>query len=158
MTADGKIAKDSNHFPDWTSREDKKFFAEISKGAGAVVMGDKTFNTFPAPLKDRLNVVFTLEKEPKEQEGVRWVSGDVKDVLKGLKDDGFTEVILGGGAFLNSVFLKENLIDEIILTIEPKIFGKGLGVFSEDFNIDLELKDFEKINNNSIVIRYKVKY
>jgi dihydrofolate reductase len=64
MTLDGKIAKSSDHFPDWTSKEDKKLFAKTSKEAGVVIMGDKTFFTFPAPLKDRLNVVFTLEENP----------------------------------------------------------------------------------------------
>lgn len=158
MTADGKIAKDSNHFPDWTSREDKRFFSEISKNAGVVIMGDKTFNTFKSPLKDRLNVVFTLNKNLEKQDGVRWVSGSIDNVLRGLKKEGFTEAILGGGAFLNTSFLKKGLIDEIVLTIEPKIFGKGLGLFCEDFDVSLELKDVKKINNNSIVVRYKVKH
>ncbi|PJA88044.1 MAG: hypothetical protein CO140_01000, partial [Candidatus Moranbacteria bacterium CG_4_9_14_3_um_filter_40_7] len=75
MTLDGKIAKSSDHFPDWTSKEDKKYFAKVSKEAGVVIMGDKTFFTFPAPLKDRLNVVFTLEENPKPVAGVKWVKG-----------------------------------------------------------------------------------
>lgn len=29
MTVDGKIAKTADHFPDWTSKEDKKLFAKI---------------------------------------------------------------------------------------------------------------------------------
>jgi len=85
MTLDGKIAKTSNHFPDWTSREDKKYFARVSKEARVVIMGDKTFATFPSPLKERLNVVFTLEENPKEIEGVKWVKGEPEDVLKEIK-------------------------------------------------------------------------
>ena len=65
-TLDGKIAKTSNHFPDWTSREDKKFFQRVSKEIGVMIMGDKTFATFPAPLPGRLHVVFTLEENPPE--------------------------------------------------------------------------------------------
>lgn len=164
MTADGKIAKSSDHFPNWTSKEDKKMFAQVTKEHGVVIMGDKTFFTFPRPLPDRLNVVFTLEKNPSSIEKVKWVSGDPKKVLEELEKEGYKSAILGGGAQLNSQFLRHGLIDEIWLTIEPKIFGEGLGIFSgergsnknENLEADLELIDLAKINQNSILVKYKV--
>lgn len=156
MTADGKIAKTSDHFPDWTSKEDKKYFFATTKKHGAVLMGEKTFRTFPKPLPGRLNVIFTLEKNPGKQENVKWVSGDEKKVLEELENMGYKSAILGGGAYLNTQFLKKKLIDEIWLTIEPKIFGDGLGIFSGDFDVDLKLIGFEKINENSIIVKYRV--
>lgn len=156
VTADGRIAKSSDHFPNWTSREDKKSFAKISKEHGVVIMGDKTFNTFPAPLKERLNVVFTLEKEPKKIEGVKWVSGEPEDVLKELEEMGYESAVLGGGAFINGLFLERKLIDEIAITVEPKIFGDGISLFKGDFDVNLKLIDVKKINDDSIVLRYKV--
>jgi len=156
MTADGKIAKSSDHFPNWTSKEDKKMFMEVTKEHGTVIMGDKTFFTFPKPLPDRLNVVFTLLENPPETENVKWVGGDPEQVLLELKKMGYKSAVLGGGKYMNSQFLEKKLIDEIWLTIEPKIFGDGLGVFSGDFNIDLKLLDVEKINENSVVVKYKV--
>ena len=158
MTLDGKIAKTDKHFPDWTSREDKKLFARISKEAGVVIMGDKTFFTFPSPLKERLNVVFTLEENPDQIEGVKWVKGEPENVLQELERDGYESAILGGGAFVNGMFLEKKLIDEIYITVEPKIFGDGLSLFKGDFNFDLKLMDAEKINENSIVLKYKVLY
>ncbi|MCK5212070.1 dihydrofolate reductase [Candidatus Parcubacteria bacterium] len=156
VTADGLIAKNSNHFPDWTSPEDKSLFQKISKEYGVMIFGESTFNTFPAPLPGRLNVVFTLEKNPKPQEGVKWVTGDIGAVLKELEAEGHNKALLGGGAYLNSLFLEKNLIDEIILTIEPLIFGKGLGVFSKDLDAKLELLETRKLNANSIMLHYKV--
>ena len=156
ITADGKIAKSSDHFPNWTSKEDKKMFAKISKKHGAVIMGDRTFFTFPKPLPERLNIVFTLLKKPPKMENVMWVKGSLKKVLKKLEKMGYRSAILGGGAFLNTQFLKKKLIDEIWLTIEPKIFGDGLGVFGGDFNVDLKLLDIERINEDSMVLKYKV--
>ncbi len=156
MTLDGKIARTSDHFPDWTSREDKKRFAKISKEAGVVIMGEKTFSTFPSPLKERLNVVFTLEKNPKSTEGVKWVSGEPEKVLGELEKMGYTSAVLGGGAFLNGLFLKHKLIDEVYITIEPKIFGEGLSLFKGDFDVNLKLKEIEKINEESVVLKYKV--
>ncbi|MDQ1284333.1 MAG: dihydrofolate reductase [Patescibacteria group bacterium] len=156
MTLDGKIAKNSDHFPDWTSKEDKQHFAKISKEAGVVIMGDKTFFTFPAPLKDRLNVVFTLEENPKEMPGVKWVKGEPEKVLTELESMGYKSAILGGGAAVNGMFLEKKLVDEIIVTIEPKIFGEGLGLFKGGFDVDLKLKGVEKISDYSVVLRYEV--
>jgi dihydrofolate reductase len=158
MTLDGKIAKSSDHFPDWTSREDKKYFSKISREAGMVIMGDKTFFTFPSPLKDRLNVVFTLEKNPKAIEGVKWVTGNPEDVVKELEKMGYKSAILGGGAAVNGMFLEHKLINEILVTIEPKIFGEGLSLFNGKFDVDLKLISIEKINENSVVFKYKVLY
>jgi dihydrofolate reductase len=158
VTMDGKIAKNSDHFPDWTSKEDKKYFARVSKEAGVVMMGEKTFKTFPSPLPNRLNVVFTLEKNPPETEGVKWVTGEPEKVIEELEKMGHRSVILGGGAYLNGLFLKKGLIDEIMATVEPKIFGDGLSLFSGDFDVNLKLLEMEKLNEDSIVLRYKVIY
>ena len=37
LTVDGKIGKDAYHFTDWTGREDKRMFKQISLKAGATV-------------------------------------------------------------------------------------------------------------------------
>jgi dihydrofolate reductase len=158
MTADGKIAKNSAHFPNWTSKEDKKMFMEISKQHGVVMFGEKTFDTFPSPLPNRLNVVFTLDTNKPEIPGVKWVTGEPEPVLAELEKMGYATVLLGGGAYLNTLFLEKKLIDEIIITIEPKIFGAGIGLFNGDFDINLKLLSMEKINDDAIVLKYKVLY
>ena len=161
VTADGKIAKDSNHFPNWTSKEDKQFFAKESKKAGVVVMGGKTFDTFLAPLKDRLNVVVTID------DGYQDIKGSVKVYYKKtpkfIKNDlekmGYKKAILGGGALINGLFLKEKLVDEMIIIIAPKLFGKGLGLIEGfDFDYNLKLIETHKINNDSVLLKYKILY
>lgn len=158
VTIDGKIAKSANHFTDWTCKEDKTLFRATAKEFGMIIVGKKTYDTFPGPLPDKLNVVFTRQEGLKEIEGVKWVKGDPRDVLKELEDMGFKKALLTGGASLNSVFIEHKLIDEIILTIEPKIFGEGISLFSKEIDIDLELKSVEKLGEDSLVVRYKVKY
>jgi dihydrofolate reductase len=158
ITVDGKIAKDEKHFPDWTSTEDKKYFARVSRECGVVIMGEKTFDTFLSPLKDRLSVVFTLNPNRQAEDNVKWVSGEPRPVVEELEKMGFRSAILGGGAGINTLFLKNKLIDEIILTVEPKIFGAGLSLFNEEFEVNLDLLGMEKLNDNSISLRYKVNY
>ncbi len=157
ITADGKIAKNDAHFSNWTSKEDKKIFAKISKQHKVVIMGEKTFLTFPAPLKDRLNFIFSF-KENKNSHNVVYFSGNPIDALKKIKNMGYKSALLGGGAVINSLFLKYKLINKIILTIEPKIFGKGISLFNQENEINLKLKEILKINKNSILIKYNVNY
>lgn len=161
VTADGKIAKDSGHFPDWTSREDKKFFARESKKAGAVIMGGKTFDTFPAPLKDRLNAIVTIDKGYKDIPGKVKVyyKKSPKFIKKDLARLGYKRAILGGGAFINGLFLKNKLVDEMIIIVAPKFFGEGLCLTEGfDFDYNLKLLDTCKINNDSVLLHYKILY
>ncbi len=157
MTLDGKIAKNSNHFADWTSPEDKKHFREISKDFGVIIMGENTFKTLPGILPKRLNVVFSEKETPRQENDLKYVQGEPKQVLEELKEIGYTKALLCGGANLNSLFLKKGLIDELIITIEPIIFGQGLDLFTQEQETKLELIENKKINNNSIILKYKVK-
>lgn len=157
ISADGRIAKDKNQLANWTSPEDKKLFVAESKKHGVVMMGENTFNTFPSPLPGRLNVVFS--ENPKENhDNVKYVSGEPSIVLAELETMGYKSALLGGGCFLNSLFLKNKLISEIILTIEPVLFGSGLSLFDTEATASLELKSLDKLNENTIAIKYKVNY
>ena len=78
------------------------------------------------------------------------------DYLDGLEKEGFSHVILAGGSLVNSLFAEENLIDEVIVTISPKIFGYGLSLFSEEISMDLELEEIKKIGKNLVYLRYSV--
>ena len=67
-------------------------------------------------------------------------------------------MLVVGGPHVATLFLKEQLIDELWLTLEPKIFGTG-GNFATDVNldIDLHLLHFEKVNEQgTLIIKYKV--
>lgn len=160
ITVDGKIGKTKDHFANWTSPEDKKIFVQESKKHGIILMGENTFNTFKKPLPNRLNVVFSENKEAKQIDNLKWVKGDIRKVLAELKKMGYNSALLGGGAYLNSLFLKEKLINELILTIEPKIFGQGLSIFATDnsHNLNLKLIDYRKINENSLKLHYQLIY
>ena len=157
LTLDGKIAKGPDHYPDWTGKEDKKFFAKISKGAGVIIMGSRTFDTFGNPLPDRKNIVLTRNKTRKsEWDNLVYTDKKPAKILKDLEKEGYSNVILAGGATINSLFAREKLIDDIIVTISPKIFGYGISLFAEDISMDLELVATEKVSPNLVCLKYKV--
>lgn len=58
-----------------------------------------------------------------------------------LEKENFREVILAGGATINSVFAKKGLIDEVIFYVNPLILGNGIPIFRpDDFNLKLVFK------------------
>jgi dihydrofolate reductase len=160
LSADGKIGKHSYHLANWTSREDKQLFVETSKKAGVVVMGENTFKTIGKPLPYRLNVVLTRDIKLKANnlpDLLEFTTDSPKELLENLKNRGYETVILGGGAAINSLFLKEKLVDELVLTIEPKLFGDGLGLFSNlDVDLNLKLLEFKKLSPDVVNLKYKI--
>lgn len=156
ITLDGKIAKDSDHFPDWTGKADKKFFMERTKKAGCLVMGSKTFDTIGRPLPGRKNVIMTRSKRGSEWDNLIFTSQNPAEIINDLEKEGYDEVILGGGAQINSLWAEAGLIDEILLTVSPLIFGTGMSLFDKEVELDLELLELTTLDDNLVCVHYKV--
>ena len=159
ITADGKIAKTADHFANWTSGADKKMFVEKTKAAGVIIMGLTTYQTIGKPLPGRLNIVLTPEpeKETSIPGSLEYTSQTPDEILKNLGIRGYKETIIGGGSTINGLFLKNNLIDEIWITLEPKIFGEGIGLFrGADVNLNLELIENVQLDKNVVQLKYKI--
>ncbi len=157
MTLDGKIAKHADHFPDWTPPEDKKIFAALSRRAGVVIMGSRTFDTLGKPLPGRLNVVMTRDPSRKSPgDNLVFTADPPRQILERLEAQGYGDVVLAGGTCVNSLFAREGLIDAVVVTLSPKIFGTGLGLFSPDVAMDLSLEEVERAGSELVVLRYRV--
>ncbi len=159
MTVDGMIGRTNSHFPDWTCREDKRMFKRVSQEAGVVVMGSRTFDAIGRALPGRLNVVMTRRPEQYESaENLVFWSGCPRSLLDDLNAKGFETVVLAGGATINSLFARDGLIDELYLTIAPKLFGQGLSLFAESLDLDLELKEVRCLQAQTILLIYRINY
>ena len=160
MTADGFIAKDSAQASiDWTSSADKQIFVERTKSAGAIIMGLATYKTINRPLPGRLNIVLTLDPETEQNiDGqLEYTNKKPQEILTDLEARGYSEVILGGGTTINSLFLEQNLIDELQITIEPIIFGGGLTLFRNiDVNKKLELLETKDLGDGVSNLKYRI--
>jgi len=161
ISVNGYIAKEDGD-SEWTSKEDLNGFYEQSKNAGNIIMGGNTYlaasksGYFPFP--DALNVVVSHQQmENKWGDKVLTTDKSPKEIIKMLEQKGFTVALLAGGGQLNTSFVKENLIDEIYLDVEPLVFGKGIKVFAEgDFEAELELLETKKLNPNTVQLHYKI--
>ena len=102
--------------------EDLKRFYEITNN-NIVVMGRKTFDTLKNPLKNRINIVITRNKELKNAVNLFYCNLDeLENTLKNLKNLNKKVFIIGGGEIYNSLIDSCNILH---LTIAYKdIVGK----------------------------------
>ena len=161
MTVDGVVAKNSFHNADWTSKADKKAFIAETKKHGAIIMGQNTFETIGRPLPNRLNFILSLEPEKykaKEIPGVlEFFKGSPQEVVSALEKRGFQTAILGGGPYTNASFLKAGLVDEILITVEPRLFGNGMTFAKgEDLDAQLEFISATPLGDNALQVHYKI--
>lgn len=163
-TVDGKVTKwGKPPVNAWTSQEDQHYFTELWKKSNLIVMGSNTFNADPIKTtSNQLLVVLTKHPEDyKKQEvpgQVEFTNESPLELVLGFESKGYEQMTVVGGAHVATSFLNDQLIDEIWLTIEPKIFGSGGNlVIEEKIDISLQLLSFEKINQEgTLITKYKV--
>ena len=157
LTLDGKIGKTADHFPDWTGSADKKLFVKLTKEAGVVIMGSRTFDTIGVPLPKRKNIILTRNKRRRsEWENLVYTDALPEKILTDLEKQGYSRAILAGGTLINSLFAASGLIDEVIVTISPLIFGSGLSLFNEHISMTLQLEKVEQIDADVVCLKYRV--
>ena len=158
-TIDGKIALDAEHFSDWTSPEDKDFLHEMLDESDVIVVGNNTYKTAIEPLSKRNCIVFTSSVPISERKSGRLflVNAQAADVRKILET--YKTVAILGGTQTYTYFLENDLLDEIYLTIEPLIFGRGLNLFESSKNIDapFRLESTKKLNEKGSLLLHYIK-
>lgn len=156
ISLDGHINKPDRGKLDWGSRQDIEFFAAETRKAGVAIMGQTTFDTLPAPLPDRLNIVVT--REPKENtENVRYTSDSPQEIIDALKAEGHDYVTVTGGSIINGLFMNAGVVTDLLITITPHVFGAGVPLFTDlKHDMDLELVESRPMGPGEILNHYKV--
>ena len=157
ITADGKIARASDHYPDWTGKADKQLYVEITKKAGVMIMGSTTFDIIGRVLPDRKTVVMTRNPDRRsDRDDLVFTQAPPEQIITDLESQGYEKAVVVGGAKINQLFAEKGLIDELFLTISPYAFGSGLSIFSDAVDLKLALKKFWQLDENTLCIRYRV--
>jgi dihydrofolate reductase len=157
LTADGFIGRDSGHSADWTGGEDKKVFVRLTKEAGTIVMGSRTFATIGRALPGRRNIVYTSQPDKITAKGVETTSQAPAELIQRLKNEGAKAVAICGGAAVYDMFMRAGAVDELYLTVVPKLFGAGVTLFNQELDADLELRGETKLADGSLLLHYIVK-
>ncbi len=157
ITVDGKIARASDHYPDWTGSADKRLYVDITKKAGVMIMGSTTFDIIGRVLPGRKTVVMTRNPHRRsDRDDLVFTQAPPQDIIAELAGQGYQEAVVVGGAKINQLFAAKGLIDELILTISPFAFGTGLSIFSSAVDLKLSLIKFWQLDENTLCVRYRV--
>ena len=158
VTVDGMIARDDAHFPDWTGRADKRLFVQITKKAGVIIVGSKTFDTIGKPLPQRLMVVMTRNRARRSRwDNLEFTGLPPAELLADLERRGYREAVLAGGATINDLFAQQHLIDEIRITVSPLAFGRGITLFNSRLDLALHLRTVQELEGGLVHLVYDVR-
>jgi dihydrofolate reductase len=159
MTVNGMVAKSNDETP-W-SDELWKAYQEMVKNVKNMIVGRKTYQLMVeadefATIDNPFTVVLTSQNfVPQTKNTV--TAHFPQEALKLVEEKGFTETIIGGGGKLNSSFMREGLVDEIYLDIEPMVFGQGIALFeANEFEYGLKLLGIKKLSDSSIQLHYAI--
>ncbi len=165
-TLNGKITRGDN--PDvsaFASKEDAALFHALKEHNRCYIMGAETFEASRTKImlrKGKLRVVMTHTPDKYKAEAVpgrlEFTSAAPGELLERLQKRGHRRVLLLGGATMNRIFLEAGLVDEIWVTVEPFVFGKGRNlVVGGAVEVSLRLISIERLNKaGTLHIRYKV--
>lgn len=112
-------------------------YIEFTARIDALVMGRTTFETVCAfdmdwPYKQPVFVLSnTLQEIPEGYKNKAFlVKGILSDIIAQIHQKGYHRLYIDGGATIQG-FLKEDLIDEMIITVIPILLGGGTSLFSD---------------------------
>lgn len=151
----------------WSSPEDQTHFAHLKENYNLLVMGRKTYETVRnaiVPSPRLLRVVMTQKPEDFSREAVagqiEFTNESPDALVQKLSARGFTSMLLVGGSEVNEAFLKKQLITTCMITLEPRFFGTGKGIFAEtNVDIPLQLIRTTQLNDQgTLLLEYTVLY
>ncbi len=163
-TLDGKVTKwGEQNVSSWSSHQDQDYYKKVLNESRLIVMGSNTFNadTFKYSSDHQLIIMTGHPDKYKSLEitgQIEFTNESPVELIARFKNKGHKQMLVIGGAHVATSFLKEQLIDELWLTLEPKIFGTG-GNFVTDVKLDINLSliHCEKVNEQgTLITKYAV--
>lgn len=161
LSVDGFVAGPNGEldFMTWNMDDDlKNYIIELTDSVDCILLGRKMTDgfitywssvvadpdnheyPFAKQMLDIPKVVFSKSLTKSTWENTVLANGDLAEEITKLKKQNGKSIIVYGGSNFVSNLVKENLIDEYHLFINPAAIGKGLSIFAglnEKFNLKL---------------------
>ncbi len=131
-SVDGYIARRDGDVG-WLFHDQDYGFRDFIAGVGAVVMGRTTyeqilsFGDYPWPEIEGWALSRTRAGEL--DANVRFESGNLSNLVSGLKARQDNNIWLVGGGQVVREFLQRDLVDQLVLSVHPLILGDGIRLF-----------------------------
>lgn len=127
-----------------------------------VLMGRKTYEIglkdgVTSPYSHMKQYIFSRSMQESLDENVELISENAVELVTSLKGETGKGIWLCGGASLASTLFAHNLIDQLILKINPFLMGSGVPLFSGVIQqTALELSSSKIYGNGVLLLHYKV--
>lgn len=165
ISADGCMTKHDQRGNDFTSSKDKVFFFEALKSFDCSVFGSGTFKDTKEHIlrsltPNRLRLVLTNESNSylgyETPGALIFRQANPLEAITELKKNGCSRCALLGDKTVFSQFLAEGLIDELWVTLEPRIFGHGASMFEGAFDQRLSLISAKELGSSVLLLKYSI--
>jgi riboflavin biosynthesis pyrimidine reductase len=163
QSLDGFITRHSVPGSAFASAGDQAHYQRTLAGCDCSIMGAATYRVSRElirrnPGRTQLRIVLT--RTP-----ARFAADAVPGVLEfsaaapaalaaALRQRGCRECALLGGSRINSLFLAADLVDELWVTIEPRLFGGGVPLLAQQTDQALRLLATEPLGGGTLLVTY----
>ncbi|MCR4890642.1 MAG: dihydrofolate reductase family protein [Lachnospiraceae bacterium] len=156
MSLDGIVAiNELKDIREYSSKEDHEFFIREASACDAAIMGRFSFNE---GISCRRKYLLTHEKPVDLPEDTVRLEGDVSQIYRRIQEDGNKRVALLAGPRTNREFFQKGLVDQIFLTVEPVMIGKGLHFLEGDGLLSFwRLSASIRLNEKGTVVHHYVR-
>ncbi|PIQ91512.1 MAG: hypothetical protein COV70_03345 [Parcubacteria group bacterium CG11_big_fil_rev_8_21_14_0_20_39_22] len=159
----GMIATETGD-EEFLSHENWEMFCELAREVGNFIVGRKTYEAVKKwdggyNFDDLIGVEKIVISQDRnfKLDGGYTLANSPQDALAKLSEKGFERALVTGGASINSSFAKTNLLDEIMLNLEPVFVGKGIPLFApENFKVNIKLVSVKKSGRGIVTLKYEV--
>lgn len=158
-TLNGKITRgDDPEVRHWSSKSDQEYYSRVWRNSSLVIMGSRTYDdNIITPHEGRLVVVMTRKPEDYQAHVVpgqmEFTGMSPDEIVRKYSKGGAPLMTVVGGPLIATSFIKDSLVDELWLTLEPRLFGSGINLITEsDVDVKLKLIEIEKVNDDGTLI------
>lgn len=103
--------------------------------------------------------VFSRTRPTGNVDGTIFVSGDVGEWLWSIRQQPGKDIWLVGGGEMVQSFLQQKLVDEIGVSVHPRLLGRGIPLFPSPYpEMALELIRSEQFSTGLVQLFYKGKH
>lgn len=153
-----------DHFEDGETLEPASI-VEFLKSIDCYVMGSKTYETAIGFVNaghgwaygDKPTFVLTTRELPKIAPTVKFMSGDLREILEQRLRPRFRNIWIAGGGALSGDCLRLGLVDEVRVSLLPVVIGEGIPFFDGiDKDVALHLLEVKAYSSGMIALRHEV--
>ncbi len=155
-SVNGYIAKNDNS-TEWSDEEWEEYKRRINE-VKALIIGRTTYDIMLQDgVFDSLHATIAVITHRPIEEDFALPFTSLSEAIAYLENQGHEAVNIAGGKEINTMLLEKELVDEVVIDIEPFLYGSGIPFFHDStISLRLELLNFTKLSNDSIQLHYKV--